>query len=157
MNRACPRAVVKAPATALCSASWSTPRGPARHPGQRRQSVGGRPPGRYGEWAVDPSGKIVVAGTWYLAGSSQGLEVGLNVLLGATELTLAEAIATVTTNPARLLDRAEPIRAPGQPANLVVSRLPRREHEPGFGLRRTCVGGQRVEAGPGARATREPD
>ncbi len=40
------------------------------------------PPGRYGEWAVDPSGKIVVAGTPYLAGSNQGIEVGLNLLDG---------------------------------------------------------------------------
>ena len=33
--------------------------------------LAGLPPGTYGEWAVDPSGKIVVAGTPYLAGSNQ--------------------------------------------------------------------------------------
>ena len=43
--------------------------------------LAGLPPGVYGEWAVDPSGKIVVAGTPYLAGSNQGLEIGLRNLL----------------------------------------------------------------------------
>jgi N-acetylglucosamine-6-phosphate deacetylase len=114
--------------------------------------LAGLPPGRYGEWAVDPSGKIVVAGTPYLAGSNQGLEVGLNVLLGATDLTLAEAIATVTRNPARLLDRPQPTLAAGQPANLVVFRLPRRQHKLAFALKRTCVDGEWVEAGPAARS-----
>ena len=46
--------------------------------------LAGLPPGTYGEWAVDPSGKIVVAGTPYLAGSNQGLEVGVRNLLAAT-------------------------------------------------------------------------
>src|SRR5262249_49225613 len=108
-------------------------------------------PGRYGEWAVDPSGKIVVAGTPYLAGSNQGLEVGLNVLLGATDLTLTEAIATVTRNPARLLDRPEPTVAPGQPANLIVFRRPQRGRKLGFELKRTCAGGHWVDSGPAAR------
>ena len=70
--------------------------------------LAGLPPGRYGDWEVVPSGKIVVAGTPYLAGSNQGLEVGLNNLLRATGLSLADALATVTTNPARLLGRPEP-------------------------------------------------
>ncbi len=52
--------------------------------------LAGLPPGVYGEWAVDPSGKIVVAGTPYLAGSNQGLEVGLQNLLAASGWTLAE-------------------------------------------------------------------
>src|SRR6185437_16823280 len=43
--------------------------------------LAGLPPGRYGEWEVDPSGKIVVAGTPYLAGSNQGIEVGVNTLI----------------------------------------------------------------------------
>jgi N-acetylglucosamine-6-phosphate deacetylase len=113
--------------------------------------LAGLPPGRYGEWAVDPSGKIVVAGTPYLAGSNQGLEVGLNLLLAATDLTLAEAIATVTRNPARLLDRPEPTVAPGQPANLVVFRRPQRGPKFGFELKRTCVDGHWVDSGPAAR------
>jgi N-acetylglucosamine-6-phosphate deacetylase len=114
--------------------------------------LAGLPPGRYGDWAVDPSGKIVVAGTPYLAGSNQALETGLNVLLGATGLSLAEAIATVTANPARLLDHPAPVLAPGQPANLVVFRTPRMGNAPGFVLRRTCIDGRWTEAGPAARA-----
>ena len=65
--------------------------------------LAGLPPGAYGEWAVDPSGKIVVAGTPYLAGSNQGLEVGLQNLLAASGCTLEQALRTVTANPARLL------------------------------------------------------
>jgi N-acetylglucosamine-6-phosphate deacetylase len=110
--------------------------------------LAGLPPGRYGEWAVDPSGKIVVAGTPYLAGSNQGLEAGLGVLLGATDWALADALATLTRNPARLLGRPEPVLGPGQPANLVVFRSPRRGTSRGFVLVRTCVDGRWVEAGP---------
>ncbi len=82
--------------------------------------LAGLPPGTYGPWAVHPSGKIIVAGTPYLAGSNQGLEVGLNNLILATGLGFPEAFATVTTNPARLLGqpraltRAEPGGQPGR-------------------------------------------
>jgi len=107
--------------------------------------LAGLPPGTYGPWAVDPSGKIIVSGTPYLAGSNQGLDVGLNTLLGVTDLTLPDAIATVTRNPARLLGHSEPLLAPGAPANLVRFRFQDRRlalvetwvdgvpREPGFG------------------------
>ncbi len=55
--------------------------------------LAGLPVGTYGEWAVDPSGKIVVAGTPYLAGSNQGLEIGVRNLLQVTGWTLPEALA----------------------------------------------------------------
>jgi N-acetylglucosamine-6-phosphate deacetylase len=113
--------------------------------------LAGLPPGRYGDWAVDPSGKIVVAGTPYLAGSNQGLETGINVLMNATDLSLEEAVATVTRNPVRLLDRPEPTLEPGQPANLVVFRRPQRGPRLGFELLRTCVDGGWTDAGPAAR------
>jgi N-acetylglucosamine-6-phosphate deacetylase len=109
--------------------------------------LAGLPPGTYGPWAVHPSGKIVVAGTPYLAGSNQGLEVGLNTLLRATGLTLAEAFATVTAHPARLLGRPAPTLAAGEPANLVVFGLG--DGDDGSALltlRRTCVDGQWTEA-----------
>src|SRR4029077_10806911 len=61
--------------------------------------LAGLPTGTYGEWAVDPSGKIVVAGTPYLAGSNQGLETGLRTLMSAVPCSLTEAIPTVTSNP----------------------------------------------------------
>jgi N-acetylglucosamine-6-phosphate deacetylase len=100
------------------------------------------PPGPYGAWAVDPSGKIVVAGTPYLAGSNQGIEVGLAHLLEVPGITLAEALATATGHPARLLGRPSPALAAGEAANLVVFTRGDR----GFSLVRTCVDGQWVEA-----------
>jgi len=100
--------------------------------------LAGLPPGVYGEWAVEPSGKIVVAGTPYLAGSNQGLETGLRNLLRASGWTIEQAVATVTSNPARLLGRPEPRLDPGQPASLVIFRRP----EPsGFVLKDVCVDG----------------
>ena len=91
---------------------------------------------------------VVVSGTPYLAGSNQGLEVGLATLLGVTDLSLTEAIATVTRNPARLLGHSEPALAPGEPANLVRFRLPGRL----FVLTGTWVDG--VAREPGAEPGR---
>ncbi len=67
--------------------------------------LAGLPVGTYGDWAVDPSGKIVVAGTPYLAGSNQGLEIGVQNLSRATGWPLPQVLAAVTSNPARLLGR----------------------------------------------------
>ncbi len=86
--------------------------------------LSGLPPGRYGEWSVEPSGRIVVAGTDYLAGSNLSLEVGINNLLGATGWTLEEVLATVTENPARLLGQPPPRISAGSPGDLVVFRRP---------------------------------
>ncbi len=85
--------------------------------------LAGLPVGPYGEWAVDPSGKIVVAGTPYLAGSNQSLNVGLGMLIREVGLSLKASLATVTTNPARLLGLPCPTIEPGQPADLVRFRL----------------------------------
>ena len=65
--------------------------------------LAGMPVGRYGEWAVDPAGKIVVTGTPYLAGSNQNLTDGLSKLMDATGWDFEAVSATVTTNPGRLL------------------------------------------------------
>jgi N-acetylglucosamine-6-phosphate deacetylase len=100
--------------------------------------LAGLPPGAYGEWAVDPSGKIVVVGTPYLAGSNHGLEIGIQNLLRASGWSLSQVLAAVTINSARLLGLAEPRIAPGEPANLVVFRRPERS---GFVLDRICVDG----------------
>ena len=105
--------------------------------------LAGLPPGNYGNWAVHPSGKIVVAGTPYLAGSNQALDVGINHLIRATDLSIEEAFQTVTTNPARLLGKAEPAIAAGEVANVVVFRKGN-EIEP-FRLLRVCVDGTWVE------------
>ena len=104
--------------------------------------LSGLPVGTYGEWAVDPSGKIVVAGTPYLAGSNQGLEIGLRNLDRAVPSFPSPLLGTVTSNPAALLGLPTPSIAAGEPANLVVVRCP----EPGgFKLERTCVDGAWTE------------
>jgi N-acetylglucosamine-6-phosphate deacetylase len=103
--------------------------------------LAGLPPGNYGDWAVDPFGKIVVAGTPYLAGSNRGLEVGVRNLLIATGWSLAQVLATVTGNPARLLGRAEPSLVAGEPANLILFR----RDGSGFALRRVSVDGEWCE------------
>jgi N-acetylglucosamine-6-phosphate deacetylase len=100
--------------------------------------LAGLPPGTYGDWAVDPSGRIVVAGTPYLAGSNQSLEVGLRTLANAMPCGITEALRTVTDNPATLLGRPCPTISAGESANLIVYR---RDDEHGFTLLRTCVDG----------------
>jgi N-acetylglucosamine-6-phosphate deacetylase len=104
--------------------------------------LAGLPPGRYGEWAVDPSGKIVVAGTPYLAGSNQGLDTGLNHLIHHAGLSLPEAVATVTAHPARFLGRREPNIEPAQPANLVRFRFRGPNALSPIALLSTCVDGR---------------
>ncbi len=106
--------------------------------------LAGLPPGTYGEWAVLGSGKIVVDGTDYLAGSNQGLEVGVRNLLIATGWPIEQAIATVTRNPARLLGRPYPRLAAGQTADLVIFT---RGLSNGFALERVCVRGHWQSAG----------
>lgn len=105
--------------------------------------LAGLPPGTYGAWAVHPSGKINVAGTPYLAGSNQGLEVGLNTLAAATGMSRSETLATVTTHPARLLGRPDPVLQAGAPANLIRFQWwdeeGRAPGHPAFVLRATCV------------------
>ena len=100
--------------------------------------LAGLPPGDYGDWSVDPSGKIVVAGTPYLAGSNQGLEVGIQNLLAASGYTVEQALQTVTLTPARLLGKPVPRLAPGEPADLVVFQCPR---DNTFVLKRVCLQG----------------
>ena len=112
--------------------------------------LAGLPPGTYGAWAVDPSGKIVVAGTPYLAGSNADLPTAINEVLAAEPgLAPAQVLAMVTRNPARLLDRDEPRLAAGRPANYIRFRL----EEGRFELISTFVDGRecvyRREQGPG--------
>jgi N-acetylglucosamine-6-phosphate deacetylase len=104
--------------------------------------LAGLPPGNYGEWAVGPEGKIVVAGTAYLAGSSQPLEVGLRNLMNATRWPLSDVLAATTSNPARLLGRPVPRLEAGAAANFVVLQ---KLDPAGFSLRRTCVDGRWAE------------
>jgi N-acetylglucosamine-6-phosphate deacetylase len=83
--------------------------------------LAGLPPGTYGTWAVDPSGKVVVAGTPYLAGSDRDLAFAVNEVRAAEpDLKLDDVLGMATRNPARLLGRDEPTIAPGQPANYLT-------------------------------------
>ena len=113
---------------------------PARSPASR--------PGRTGRWAVHPSGKIVVAGTPYLAGSNQGLEVGLNTPDRRHRPRPRRALATVTAHPARLLGppRAVALRRPAREPRPLPSTDRRRRP---FRLLRTCVDG--LDRGPRRR------
>jgi N-acetylglucosamine-6-phosphate deacetylase len=101
--------------------------------------LAGVPPGIYGDWAVDPDGRIVVADTPYLAGSNHGFEVGLQNLMAASGCTLKQAIGAVTSNPARLLGKPVPRLAAGNAADLVVFKCPRPD---AFALERVCVRGR---------------
>jgi N-acetylglucosamine-6-phosphate deacetylase len=105
--------------------------------------LSGLPAGTYGDWAVEAEGKIVVAGTPYLAGSNQSLDVGLLTLLNATSWPLGESIATVTRNPALLLGRPVPSLQPGQPANVVHFQT---DEKGSFTVLRTWVDGVWHEA-----------
>lgn len=108
--------------------------------------LAGLPPGRYGDWAVDPGGKIVVAGTPYLAGSNRSLIDGLNLLMTAAGLDLPTALATVTTNPARRLGRPAPRLDAGEPASFILFQIVSGSTAP-IRLVRTCVDGRIIEAG----------
>jgi len=83
--------------------------------------LSGLPPGSYGEWAVDPSGKVVVANTPYLAGSNRDLTVAINEVKAVEpSLTLAEILAMTSANPAIVLGCMIPRIDVGWPANLIV-------------------------------------
>jgi N-acetylglucosamine-6-phosphate deacetylase len=105
--------------------------------------LAGLAPGTYGPWAVDPTGKIVVAGTPYLAGSNQGLDVGVRNLMTALPCVYSAVAAAVSHNPARLLGLPGPVLHAGEPANLIVYR---ESAQNGFTLRRTWVDGHCHEA-----------
>lgn len=110
--------------------------------------LAGLPEGTYGPWAVDPEGKVVVAGTPYLAGANQGLDVGLTNLLRWTDWTVPQTLATVSTNPARLLGRPGPQISEGEPANLVLLRVTDRGGPVGVEIVETWVDGRRFEPEP---------
>lgn len=105
--------------------------------------LAGCPPGLYGPWEVLDDGRIRVAGTTYLAGANEPLDVGLTNLVRATGWSLPQALATVTNNPCRLLGRAVPSIAVGQPANLVRLRVePDASQVPTLKLAGTWVDGR---------------
>jgi N-acetylglucosamine-6-phosphate deacetylase len=91
-------------------------------------SLGGLPAGIYheGRYEVLPSGKITLAGTPYLAGAGHLLDTCVANAFRFTDLTLAETVASVTSNPARLLglEARKGRLAVGFDADLTLFRLP---------------------------------
>jgi N-acetylglucosamine-6-phosphate deacetylase len=92
--------------------------------------LAGLPAGRSGEWGADlevlPGGKVVVAGTPFLAGSGHFTDVCVGNVIEFAGASLAEAIDMATARPRQLLGLPVTTIEVGQPADLVVF-----EWEPG--------------------------
>lgn len=101
-------------------------------------SLAGMPPGTYREWGTDlevlPSGRVVLAGTPFLAGSGHFTDTCVAHLIRAAGVSLADAIAMTSVRPRELLGLPVPAIAEGQPADLVVF-----DWEPGGELRVRAV------------------
>jgi N-acetylglucosamine-6-phosphate deacetylase len=91
-------------------------------------SLGGMPPGLYGngQREVLPSGKIVVAGTPYLAGAGHLLDTCVANAVRFSDFTLAQVCGAVSAVPARILgleSRKGHLKL-GYDADLTLFRLP---------------------------------
>jgi N-acetylglucosamine-6-phosphate deacetylase len=93
-------------------------------------SLAGMPPGRYREWGTDlevlPSGKIVVAGTPFLAGSGHFTDVCVGNVIAFAGVSLRNAVEMASVRPRQLLGLPVPAIEPGRPAEVVVF-----DHQPG--------------------------
>ena len=91
-------------------------------------SLGGCKPGVYsgGRHEVLPTGKVVLAGTPYLAGAGHLLDTCVANALRFTDLGMAGVVRAAATNPARLLglDDHKGRVAPGYDADLTLFRVP---------------------------------
>ncbi len=87
-------------------------------------SLAGSPPGKYREWGTDlevlPSGKVVVSGTPFLAGSGHFTDVCVGNVIRMAGVTLAEAIDMASAQPRRLLGLPVTTIEVGQPADLML-------------------------------------
>jgi len=87
-------------------------------------SLAGLPPGSYREWdqalEVLPSGKIVVPGTSYLAGSGVFTDTCVGNVIRFASVSLAEAIDMAGARPRHLLGLPPQRLEPGAPADLVL-------------------------------------
>jgi N-acetylglucosamine-6-phosphate deacetylase len=117
--------------------------------------LAGLPPGRYGTWEVEASGRVVVAGTPYLAGANRGIEAGVDHLIRWAGLAPAQAIATASMHPALALaarpgrERPSSWLKPGESANLIRYRLATQSEGNRFTLQSTCVDGTWFDKGLG--------
>ncbi|HTU20152.1 MAG TPA: amidohydrolase family protein [Gemmataceae bacterium] len=87
-------------------------------------SLAGLPPRRYREWdqefEVLPSGRIVVPGTTFLAGSGLFTDACIGHLLSLGEVSLADAVDMAGARPRQLLGLGERSLAVGATAELVL-------------------------------------
>jgi N-acetylglucosamine-6-phosphate deacetylase len=87
-------------------------------------SLAGCAPGTYREWGteieVQPNGKIVVAGTPYLAGSGHFTDACIGPLVSGAGVSLAEALEMAGARPRALLGLPPAELAPGAPADLML-------------------------------------
>ncbi|HEY2157591.1 MAG TPA: amidohydrolase family protein [Isosphaeraceae bacterium] len=110
--------------------------------------LAGLPPGVYGNWEVTASGKVVVAGTPYLAGSTRDLRYAVSEVLAAVpECTPKAALAMATTQPAEFLGFPDPGFDDYASGTFILFRLDDRR----FDLIGTLVDGRWVPSGSGAR------
>jgi N-acetylglucosamine-6-phosphate deacetylase len=87
-------------------------------------SLAGLPPGRYHEWDQEfeilPTGRIVVSGTAYLAGSWAFTDTCLTQALTYTGVSLREAVDMASAQPRQLLRLPALELAAGAPADLIL-------------------------------------
>ncbi|MDB5309739.1 MAG: nagA 1 [Gemmataceae bacterium] len=87
-------------------------------------SLAGMPAGRYREWGTDlevlPGGKVVVAGTPFLAGSGHFTDLCVGNVVRFAGVSLADAVDMASARPRQLLGLPVTTIEPGQPADLVV-------------------------------------
>jgi N-acetylglucosamine-6-phosphate deacetylase len=72
-------------------------------------TLGGKPPGRYhatvgGAVDVTDDGRLVLAGTSYLAGAAASLSEGVARAVSMADISLGEAVRLATENPGRIVD-----------------------------------------------------
>ena len=87
-------------------------------------SLAGSPPGKYREWGTDlevlPDGKVVLAGTPFLAGSGHFTDRCVGNMIRFAGVSLKDAVDMASARPRQLLGLPVTTLEVGQPADLVV-------------------------------------
>lgn len=87
-------------------------------------SLAGMPPGKYREWGTDlevlPGGKVVLAGTPFLAGSGHFTDVCVGNVIRAAGVSLKDAVEMASVRPRQLLGYPVSAIDVGEVADLVV-------------------------------------
>jgi len=86
--------------------------------------LAGSPPGRYREWGIEmevlPSGKTIVAGTPYLAGSGHFTDRCVSEVIRMAGVSLKDAIEMASLRPRELMGLPLPRIEAGEPSGLVL-------------------------------------